>query len=67
VLAGLLADNGRDDEAASARVFYPVMVENLERGEMLESRQAIVRGSAGRLAGRSPPLDQQTIPQPPPD
>ena len=52
-LAGWLADNGRDDEAAAVRVFYPVLVENLERGATVEETLTIVRRTAGRLAIRA--------------
>jgi hypothetical protein len=66
-LAGWLFDNGRDDEAVAVRVFYPVLVENLERGATVEDTLAIVRRNAGRLARRARLLDERAISQPSPD
>jgi uncharacterized protein (TIGR02996 family) len=49
-LAGWLLDNGRDDEAAAVRVYWPVLRDNLARAS-LESTLADVAGHS-RLMGR---------------
>jgi hypothetical protein len=66
-LAGWLADNGREDEAAAVRVFFPVLVENLDRGATLEETLAIVQRNAGRLARRAKTIEEDAIYQPSPD
>jgi hypothetical protein len=66
-LAGWLADNGRDDEAAALRVFHPVLEENLDRGATLESTLAIVERNAARLARRARRMEEVAICQPSPD
>jgi uncharacterized protein (TIGR02996 family) len=48
-LAGWFLDNGRDDEAAAVRVFWPGMSANLATGATLESSPEAVRWGAPRL------------------
>ena len=66
-LAGWLADNGRDDEAATVHVLYSVLQENLERGATLEETLAIVRRNAGRLARRARRMEEEAVCGPSPD
>jgi hypothetical protein len=41
------------------RVFYSVLMENLERGASLESTLAIVQRNSGRLARRTRLLEEE--------
>jgi hypothetical protein len=63
-VAGSLADNGRDDEAAAVRVFYPVLRDSLDRGASLEGTLDIVRRNAARLARRARLLDEESVCRP---
>jgi uncharacterized protein (TIGR02996 family) len=66
-LAGWLTDNGENDEAATVRVFFPVMRENLSLGATLEETIAIVRQNAIPLGRRARLMEVQVISQPSPD
>jgi hypothetical protein len=66
-LASCLRDNGRDDEAAAVRMFYPVLQDNLARGETLESTLALMQRNAARLARRARRMEEEAICQPSPD
>jgi hypothetical protein len=49
------------------QVFYPVLVDNLERGATLESTLVIVCRNAARLARRARSIEEVAICQPSPD
>jgi uncharacterized protein (TIGR02996 family) len=59
LLAGWLADNGHDDQAAAVRVFFPVMRENLSLGATLEQTIAIVRLDSVPLGRRARLMEEQ--------
>jgi uncharacterized protein (TIGR02996 family) len=48
-LAGWLRDNGRDDEAAAVRVFWPALRNSLGGGRTLDWTLEYVRANARRL------------------
>jgi uncharacterized protein (TIGR02996 family) len=52
-LAGWLADNGRDGEAAAVRVFWPTLRDDVLVGGSLEATLRHMARHAGRLGRRA--------------
>ena len=52
-LAGWLLDNGRDDEAAAVRVYWPVLRDNLTASVSLDETLRQVKQNAARLGRRA--------------
>lgn len=50
-LASWLRDNGRDDEAVTVRVFWPVIRDEVQDGRSVEDALELVRRNA-RMLGR---------------
>jgi uncharacterized protein (TIGR02996 family) len=52
-LAGWLDDNGRDDEAAAVRVYWPTLRDDLAAGVSLDETLAYVARHARRLGAEA--------------
>jgi uncharacterized protein (TIGR02996 family) len=60
-LAGWFRDNGRDDEAAAVRVFWPVMRDSLAAGRTLESVLHLLRRNTTRLGRRAREIEERAV------
>jgi hypothetical protein len=58
-LAGWLADNGRDDEAAAVRVFWPTLRDDVLVGGSLEATLRHMARHAGKLGRRAHEIEEQ--------
>jgi hypothetical protein len=58
-LARWLLDNGRDDEAAAARVYWPVLRDNLARASLKATRADVAR-HAKVLGERAQEVERRT-------
>jgi uncharacterized protein (TIGR02996 family) len=64
-LASWLRDNGRDDEAAAVRVFWPTLRDDVLVGGTLEATLRQVARYAGRLGTRAREIEERTGDDPP--
>ncbi|MBO0700526.1 MAG: hypothetical protein J2P46_19170 [Zavarzinella sp.] len=60
-LAAWLRDHGRDDEAATLRVFWPALQDSLAAGRSLESALDLVRANAWRLGPRAREIEEWAL------
>jgi hypothetical protein len=64
LLARSFQDQGRDDEAAVLRVFWPAIRETLAVGRTLESSLDVVRRNAKRLGRRAREVEERVVTDP---
>jgi uncharacterized protein (TIGR02996 family) len=65
-LAAWLRDEGRHDEAAAVRAFWPALRDSLAAGRSLESALGLLRRHAGRLGRRARECEDRVATEPEP-
>jgi uncharacterized protein (TIGR02996 family) len=63
-LARWLWDNGRGDEAAAVRVFWPTLADSVAVGRTPDSALDVVRRNAARLGRRAREFEEGAVTEP---